>query len=91
MTNILEIPQRERVVVVIRGAETATLGQELRALYEGGLRIFEVTVEAREPSMHLQAYANNFLRMRCSARAQYLTPARRRSSLQLVLGSSFAP
>jgi 2-dehydro-3-deoxyphosphogluconate aldolase / (4S)-4-hydroxy-2-oxoglutarate aldolase len=46
MTNILEILQRERVVVVIRGAEAATLGQELRALYEGGLRIFEVTVEA---------------------------------------------
>lgn len=46
MTNILEILQRERVVVVIRGAEAATLGQELHALYEGGLRIFEITVEA---------------------------------------------
>lgn len=46
MMNILEMLQRERVVVVIRGAEAATLGQELRALYEGGLRIFEITVEA---------------------------------------------
>jgi|SRR5579884_225157 2-dehydro-3-deoxyphosphogluconate aldolase/(4S)-4-hydroxy-2-oxoglutarate aldolase len=46
MTNFLESLQHERVVVVIRGAVLATLGQELRALYEGGLRIFEITVEA---------------------------------------------
>lgn len=46
MTNFLETLQRERVVVVIRGAAPETLAQELRALYEGGLRIFEVTMEA---------------------------------------------
>src|SRR5436853_3019236 len=46
MTHFLEVLQRERVVVVIRSAESATLGQELRALYEGGLRVFEVTFEA---------------------------------------------
>ncbi len=45
MTHFLEVLQRERVVVVIRSAESATLGQELRALYEGGLRVFEVTFE----------------------------------------------
>ena len=46
MTKLLETFARERVVVVIRGAEASTLGAVLRALYEGGLRIFEVTVEA---------------------------------------------
>jgi 2-dehydro-3-deoxyphosphogluconate aldolase/(4S)-4-hydroxy-2-oxoglutarate aldolase len=46
MTNFVEVLRCERVVVVIRGAEPATLEQELRALYEGGLRIFEVTMEA---------------------------------------------
>jgi 2-dehydro-3-deoxyphosphogluconate aldolase / (4S)-4-hydroxy-2-oxoglutarate aldolase len=46
MTKLRETFARERVVVVIRGAEASTLGSVLRALYEGGLRIFEVTVEA---------------------------------------------
>lgn len=46
MSNFLEALQRERIVVVIRGAESSTLAQALRALYEGGLRIFEITVEA---------------------------------------------
>ncbi len=46
MVKLLETFARERVVVVIRGAEASTLGAVLRALYEGGLRIFEVTVEA---------------------------------------------
>ncbi|GAC1349335.1 MAG: bifunctional 4-hydroxy-2-oxoglutarate aldolase/2-dehydro-3-deoxy-phosphogluconate aldolase [Ktedonobacteraceae bacterium] len=45
MANFLEVLQRERVVVVIRGAQAATLSQTIRALYEGGLRIFEITVE----------------------------------------------
>lgn len=45
MTSFLNQLQRERVVVVIRGAEPGTLGQILNTLYEGGLRIFEVTVE----------------------------------------------
>lgn len=46
MTNFLETLRRERVVVVIRGAEAATLEHVLHTLYEGGLRIFEITVEA---------------------------------------------
>ena len=46
MMKLLETFTRERVVVVIRGAEASTLGAVLRALYEGGLRIFEITVEA---------------------------------------------
>lgn len=46
MMKLLETFTHERVVVVIRGAEASTLGAVLRALYEGGLRIFEVTVEA---------------------------------------------
>ncbi len=46
MTKLLETFARERVVVVIRGAEATTLGSVLSTLYEGGLRIFEVTVEA---------------------------------------------
>ena len=46
MSNFLETLQHERIVVVIRGAESITLAQELQALYEGGLRIFEITVEA---------------------------------------------
>jgi 2-dehydro-3-deoxyphosphogluconate aldolase/(4S)-4-hydroxy-2-oxoglutarate aldolase len=46
MAKLLETFARERVVVVIRGAEASMLGLMLHALYEGGLRIFEVTVEA---------------------------------------------
>lgn len=45
MTSFLEMLQRERVVVVIRGAQKETISQTLQALYEGGLRIFELTVE----------------------------------------------
>lgn len=43
--NFVKILQQERVIVVIRGAKSATLEQELHTLYAGGLRIFEVTVE----------------------------------------------
>ena len=46
MTSFLEILQQERVVVVIRGAQPASLNVILQVLYEGGLRIFEITVEA---------------------------------------------
>jgi 2-dehydro-3-deoxyphosphogluconate aldolase/(4S)-4-hydroxy-2-oxoglutarate aldolase len=44
--DFVEKLQQERIVVVIRGAQVHTLEQTLQALYEGGLRIFEVTVEA---------------------------------------------
>ncbi|HYX49210.1 MAG TPA: bifunctional 4-hydroxy-2-oxoglutarate aldolase/2-dehydro-3-deoxy-phosphogluconate aldolase [Ktedonobacteraceae bacterium] len=46
MTGFLEILQQERVVVVIRAAQPTSLNAILQALYEGGLRIFEITVEA---------------------------------------------
>ncbi|HJT55679.1 MAG TPA: bifunctional 4-hydroxy-2-oxoglutarate aldolase/2-dehydro-3-deoxy-phosphogluconate aldolase [Ktedonobacteraceae bacterium] len=55
MSNFLETLRRERIVVVIRGAAPATLTQELRALYEGGLRIFEVTMEAEGALSALQS------------------------------------
>ncbi len=88
MTNILEVLRRERVVVVIRGAEATTLGQELRALYEGGLRIFEVTVEAPGAISALASVREQL--PQDAVRAQYLTQELRRSSLLLVLGSSLA-
>jgi 2-dehydro-3-deoxyphosphogluconate aldolase / (4S)-4-hydroxy-2-oxoglutarate aldolase len=46
--ELLDTLRRERVVVVIRGAEVATIEREVSALYEGGLRIFEITMEAPE-------------------------------------------
>ena len=55
MSKFLEALRRERVVVVIRGATPETLAQELRALYEGGLRIFEVTMEAEGALSALQS------------------------------------
>lgn len=38
--------RRERVVVVMRNTAAETILPELRALYDGGLRVFEITVEA---------------------------------------------
>ncbi len=55
MANFLELLQRERVVVVIRGAQSASLGLLLQACYEGGLRLFEVTVEGANA---ISAFAN---------------------------------
>ena len=55
MANFLELLRRERVVVVIRGAQPASLGLLLQAFYEGGLRLFEVTVEAANA---ISAFAN---------------------------------
>jgi len=55
MANLRELLQRERVVVVIRGAQPASLGLLLQAFYEGGLRLFEVTVEAANA---ISAFAN---------------------------------
>lgn len=46
MGVILDILRRERVVVVIRDAEVDTIQHEIRALYDGGLRVFEITMEA---------------------------------------------
>lgn len=46
MGEILDTLSRERVVVVIRGADAETVERTLGALYEGGLRVFEITMEA---------------------------------------------
>ncbi len=48
MGEMLELLRRERVVVVIRGAEAKTIERVIRALYDGGLRLFEITMEAPE-------------------------------------------
>lgn len=48
MGEILDALRRERVVVVIRGARVETIEREISALYDGGLRIFEITMEAPE-------------------------------------------
>lgn len=46
MSEFLERLRQEQVVVVIRGAQVETLQPQLQALYDGGLRIFEITVES---------------------------------------------
>lgn len=46
MGAIVDRLRRERVVAVIRGAEVETIEHEISALYEGGLRVFEITMEA---------------------------------------------
>lgn len=46
MSAILDILRRERVVVVIRDAAVDTIRHEIGALYDGGLRVFEITMEA---------------------------------------------
>lgn len=48
MSEIVDTLRRERVVVVIRGAEVETIEREIRALHEGGLHVFEITMEAPE-------------------------------------------
>jgi 2-dehydro-3-deoxyphosphogluconate aldolase/(4S)-4-hydroxy-2-oxoglutarate aldolase len=45
VSRFLDTLQQERVIVVIRGATVDTLQTQLQALYEGGLRLFEVTLE----------------------------------------------
>lgn len=54
MSEMLDTLRRQRVVVVIRGAEVTTIEREISALYDGGLRVFEITMEAPEA---LQALA----------------------------------
>lgn len=44
--TLLETLRRERVVVVMRQTSSDTIVPTLQALYEGGLRLFEITVEA---------------------------------------------
>jgi 2-dehydro-3-deoxyphosphogluconate aldolase/(4S)-4-hydroxy-2-oxoglutarate aldolase len=60
MTTFLETLRHERIVVVIRGAQATTLEHVLHALYEGGLRIFEITVEA-PGAINAFSSARNFI------------------------------
>lgn len=46
MSEILDALRRERVVVVMRGTSAETVEHELSSLYDGGLRVFELTMEA---------------------------------------------
>ena len=48
--TILEAVKKHRIIAILRGVEPEKLEDTVRALYDGGIRLLEITFDQRSPS-----------------------------------------